>query len=92
MREEEHDGYVQSLEAFADRHRERLAEPMRAYGSGSAPAAHGRYTLVGQPETLVVCERMEYARLLPYGLWDVELEHTDLDDLAYAWGVRRPTR
>jgi hypothetical protein len=92
VREEERDGYVQRLEAFADRHRERLAELLRAYGPGSAPAAHGRYALVGQPETLVICERMETARLLLYGLWEGELEHTDLDDLAYAWGARRPTR
>jgi hypothetical protein len=92
VREEEHDGYVQRLEAFADRHRERLAELLRAYGPGSVPAAHGRYALVGQPETLVVCERMETARLLLYRLWEGELEDTLLDDLAFAWGARRPTR
>jgi len=72
--EEERDGYVQRLEAFAERHRERLAELLRAYGPGSAPAAHGRYALVGQPEALVICERMETARLLLYGLWEGELE------------------
>lgn len=38
-----------------------------AHGPGSAPAAHGCYALVGQPETLVFCERMETARLLLYG-------------------------
>lgn len=92
VREEEHDGYVQRLEAFADRHRERLEKLLRTHGPGSAPAAHGRYALVGQPETLVVCERMETARLLLYGLWEGELEDVLLDDLAYAWGVRRPTR
>lgn len=76
-------------------HQKRLnteAEVHSAYGPGSAPAAHGRYALVGQPETLVVCERMETARLLLYGLWEGELEDTLLDDLAYAWGARRPTR
>jgi len=35
---------------------------------------------------------METARLLLYGLWEGELEDTLLDDLAYAWGARRPTR
>ncbi|MFF6961692.1 hypothetical protein [Streptomyces sp. NPDC008317] len=92
VREEEHDGYVQRLEAFAHRHRERLEKLLRTHGPGSAPAAHGRYALVGQPETLVVCERMETARLLLYGLWEGELEDVLLDDLAYVWGVRRPTR
>jgi len=92
VREDERNGYVQRLEAFADQHRDRLAELLRAYGPGSAPAAHGRYALVGQPETLVVRERMETARLLLYGLWEGELEDTLLDDLAYAWGARRPTR
>ncbi|MFJ2960185.1 hypothetical protein [Streptomyces sp. NPDC087270] len=79
-------------EAFADKHRERLAELLHAYGPGSAPAAHGRYALVGQPETLVVCEWMETARLLLYRLWEGELEDVLLDDLAYVWGVRRPAR
>lgn len=90
VREEERDGYVQRLEAFADRHRERLEKLLRTHGPGSAPAAHGRYALVGQPETLVVCERMETARLLLYGLWEGELEDVLLDDLAYAWGSAAP--
>ncbi|WUH88676.1 hypothetical protein OG900_38910 [Streptomyces sp. NBC_00433] len=47
---------------------------MRVYGPGSAPATYGRYALVGQPEGLVVYERMENARQLLYGLWDGELE------------------
>lgn len=89
--EGERDGYVQRLEAFADRHRERLAELVRAYGPGSAPAAYGRYALVGQPEALVIYERMENARQLLYGLWDGELEDTYLADLAFVWGVRGPT-
>jgi hypothetical protein len=45
-----------------------------AYGPGSAPAEHGRYALVGQPESLVLCERFESTPLL-------------LDDLAFAWGA-----
>lgn len=40
--EDERDGYAQRIEALADRHRERLAELLHAYGPGSAPAAHGR--------------------------------------------------
>ena len=40
----------------------------------------------------MVCEWMETARLLLYRLWEGELEDVLLDDLAYVWGVRRPTR
>ncbi|WEV23754.1 hypothetical protein OYE22_33375 [Streptomyces sp. 71268] len=58
VRPGEHEGYAERLEAFVERHRERLEELLRAYGPGSAPAARGRYALIGQPETLIVLERM----------------------------------
>ncbi|MBM9506676.1 hypothetical protein [Actinacidiphila acididurans] len=90
VREDERDGYAQRLQAFAEAHRERLAELLRAYEPGSAPAAHGRYAPVGQPEALVICERLEAAPLLLNGLWEGELEDILLDDLAYTWGVRLP--
>ncbi|MFE2038505.1 hypothetical protein ACFXBB_35855 [Streptomyces scopuliridis] len=86
VREDERDSYAQRLEASAEQHRERLEELLRAYGPGNAPAEHGRYALVGQPESLVICERLESAPLLLSGLWDGELEDTLLDDLA--WGAR----
>jgi len=87
VREHERHGYVQRLEAFADRHRERLEEMLRAYGPGSAPAEHGRYALIGQPESLVLCERFESTPLLLDAVWDGELEDVLLDDLAFAWGA-----
>ncbi|MGI5518669.1 hypothetical protein [Streptomyces sp. CA-106131] len=87
VREDERADYVQRLTAFADRHRERLEEMLRAYGPGSTPAEHGRYALVGQPESLVLCERFETAPLLLDGVWDAELEDLLLDDLAFAWGA-----
>ncbi|MER6015962.1 hypothetical protein [Streptomyces bluensis] len=87
VREDERADYVQRLEAFADRHRERLEEMLRAYGPGSTPASHGRYALVGQPESLVLCERFETAPLLLDAKWDGELEDVLLDDLAFAWGA-----
>ncbi|MGW7620825.1 hypothetical protein ACWGLG_34310 [Streptomyces antimycoticus] len=89
VRDEERADYAQHLETFADRHRERLEKMLRAYGPGSAPAEYGRYALVGQPESLVICERLETAPLLMQGVWDGELEDTFLDDLAYAWGAHR---
>lgn len=92
MCEDERADYVQRLEEFADRHRERLEEMPRSHGPGSAPAAHGRYALVGQPD-LVICERLDSVPLLLSGLWDGELEDVLLDDLSYVWGARhRPRR
>jgi hypothetical protein len=88
VREDERDGYVQRLEGFAEQHRERLEELLRAYGPGSAPAAYGRYMLVGQPESLIICERMETAPFLLHGKWEGELEDTLLGDLEFAWGPR----
>ncbi|MFI0220069.1 hypothetical protein [Streptomyces lydicus] len=73
MHPEEREGYIERLEAFVEQHRARLEELLRAYGPGSRPASHGRYTLVGQPETLVILERMETN---PFGLrseWQKEL-------------------
>ncbi|WP_069817511.1 hypothetical protein [Streptomyces sp. TP-A0874] len=54
-------------------HRDRLEELLRAYGPGSRPASHGRYALVGQPETLVILERMEAVPFLLHGRWEEEL-------------------
>ncbi|MFI9176171.1 hypothetical protein [Streptomyces lincolnensis] len=88
VREDERADYVQRLEEFADRHRERLEEMLHAYGPGSTPASHGRYVLVGQPESLIICERMETAPFHLRGRWNGELEDTLLDDLEFVWGPR----
>jgi hypothetical protein len=88
VRPEEREGYTERLEAFVEQHRARLEEMLRAYGPGSRPASRGRYALVGQPETLVILERMETA---PFGLrsaWEKEMETVFLDDLEFAWGPR----
>lgn len=88
VREDERAGYAQRLEEFAEQHRERLEELLRAYGPGSTPASHGRYMLAGQPESLIVCERMEAAPFLLRSRWDKALEAALLDDLEFAWGPR----
>ncbi|MGW0647326.1 hypothetical protein ACWD4T_00735 [Streptomyces umbrinus] len=88
VREDERADYVRRLETFADRHRERLEEMLRAYGPGSTPASHGRYMLVGQPESLTICERMETAPFHLRASWDGELEDILLDDLEFVWGPR----
>ncbi|MFC7924809.1 hypothetical protein [Streptomyces cinereoruber] len=65
-----------------------MEELLRVYGPGSAPAAHGWYALIGQPETLVILERMENAPFLLRSQWEKELETVFLDDLESAWGPR----
>ncbi|MFB7919570.1 hypothetical protein [Streptomyces sp. NPDC056061] len=88
VRTEERQGYIERLEAFVEKHRARLEELLRAYGPGSRPASHGRYALIGQPETLVILERMETN---PSGLrsqWEKKMEDVFLDDLEFAWGPR----
>ncbi|MGW5609541.1 hypothetical protein ACWEWI_26310 [Streptomyces sp. NPDC003753] len=44
--------------------------------------------LVGQPVSLIICERMETAPFLLRSRWDGELEDTLLDDLEFVWGPR----
>ncbi|MCX5207638.1 hypothetical protein OG897_40315 [Streptomyces sp. NBC_00237] len=85
---EEREGYIERLEAFVKEHRARLEEMLRAYGPGSTPASHGRYALIGQPETLVILERMEASPFALRGRWDEEEEAVLLDDLEYVWGPR----
>ncbi|WP_405863537.1 hypothetical protein [Streptomyces sp. NBC_00005] len=42
--------------------------------------------LVGQPERLIIYERMESAPFLLRSRWNEELEEVLLDDLEFAWG------
>ncbi|MGC5400823.1 hypothetical protein ACPXCP_34410 [Streptomyces sp. DT20] len=82
--DEERTGYIERLESFVEEHRDRL----EGHGPGSRPASHGRYALIGQPETLVILELMETH---PFGLraqWETEMETVLLDDLEFAWGPR----
>ncbi|MBT2439828.1 hypothetical protein J7E93_06765 [Streptomyces sp. ISL-36] len=58
VREDERTDYVQRLQVFTEQHRERLEKMLAAYGPGSAPAEHGRYMLVGQPESLIIVVRV----------------------------------
>ncbi|MEU9181792.1 hypothetical protein AB0C90_34120 [Streptomyces sp. NPDC048550] len=69
-------------------HRARLKELLRAYGPGSRPASHGRHALIGQPETLVILERMENVPYLQPARWADALEEVLLDDLEFAWWPR----
>ncbi|MCY0947024.1 hypothetical protein [Streptomyces antarcticus] len=88
VRTEEREGYIERLEAFVEQHRARLEEMLRTHGPGSKPASHGRYALIGQPETLVIVERMETVPFLLRGQWKKEEEIVFLDDLEFVWGPR----
>ncbi|MBK5993331.1 hypothetical protein JHN53_17115 [Streptomyces sp. MBT58] len=88
VRPEERKGYTERLVAFVEQHQARLEELLRGYGPGSTPASHGRYALIGQPETLVILERMESVPFLLHGLWEEEYEEIFLRDLEFAWGPR----
>ncbi|MGW2843289.1 hypothetical protein ACWCWD_36560 [Streptomyces sp. NPDC001493] len=92
VRPEEREGYIERLEAFVEQHRARLEKMLRTHGPGSEPASHGRYALIGQPETLVIVERMESAPFLLRDRWEEELEIVFLDDLEFVWGPRTRLR
>ncbi|MER7983355.1 hypothetical protein [Streptomyces sp. NPDC095817] len=92
VRGEERAGYIERLAAFVEQHRARLAEMLHGWGPGSEAAKHGRYTLIGQPETLVILERMESVPLLLRGQWEQAWEGVLLDDLEYVWGPSTPVR
>ncbi|MFJ5851161.1 hypothetical protein [Streptomyces sp. NPDC092903] len=85
---EEREGYIERLEAFVGQHRARLEEMLRTHGPGNKPASRGRYALIGQPETLVIVERMESAPFLLRGQWEEKEEIVFLDDLEFVWGPR----
>ncbi|MFE1579266.1 hypothetical protein [Streptomyces fradiae] len=88
VRAEERQGYIERLEAFVEQRRARLEEILRTHEPGSRPASHSRYALIGQPEILVILERMEAAPFLLRSEWQKELEIVFLDDLEFAWGPR----
>ncbi|WP_372412811.1 hypothetical protein [Streptomyces luteireticuli] len=86
VRPEEREGYIEHLKVFVEQHRARLEEMLCGWGPGSKPAQFGRYALVGQPETLVILERMETNPFGLRGQWDEVLEGILLDDLEFVWG------
>ncbi|GAA2359466.1 hypothetical protein [Streptomyces violaceusniger] len=44
--------------------------------------------LVGQPESLIICEQTEAVSFLLRGQWNGESEDILLDDREFAWGPR----
>ena len=62
------------LEAFAEANRERLAKLYALYGPGGTFAAESRCYLTHQPESIVVCERLETVPMWLDGVWNDEID------------------
>lgn len=70
---EQQEGYVQRLEAFADNNRECLAQLYGKYGPGAPFADESRCYLTHQPESVVVCERLDTVPMWLEGVWNDEI-------------------
>ncbi|QIY93054.2 hypothetical protein HEP87_00960 [Streptomyces sp. S1D4-11] len=71
---EQQDGYVRQLEAFAEAYRERLVKLYSRYGPGGTSADESRCYLTHQPESVVVCERLDTVPLWLDGVWNDEID------------------
>ena len=71
---EEQDGYVRQLEAFAEAKRDRLAKLYSLYGPGGTFADESRCYLTHQPESIVVCERLDTVPLWLDRVWNDEID------------------
>jgi hypothetical protein len=71
---EQQDGYVRQLEAFADANRERLGQLYGKYGPGGKFADESRCYLTHQPESVVVCERLDTVPMWLEAVWNRELD------------------
>ncbi|MEU8810656.1 hypothetical protein ACN6LC_004530 [Streptomyces violaceoruber] len=77
--------YITQLEDFATRNRDRLTELYRKYGPGGELARLERSGLIEQPESIVICERLDAAPMLLRGVWDGELEESTLERFTQLW-------
>lgn len=82
---EQQAGYVAQLEDFAARNRGRLMELYSKYLPGGALAVLDRSGLTDQPESLVICERLDAAPVWLQGVWEGELEESMLERFADLW-------
>lgn len=71
---EERGGYVRQLQAFAETSRERLAKLYAEYGPGGRFEDERRCYLTHQPESVVVCERLNTVPMWLSGVWNEELD------------------
>ncbi|KUN01759.1 hypothetical protein [Streptomyces canus] len=71
---EQQEGYVGQLEACADANRGRLRDLYGKYGPGGKFADESRCFLTHQPESLVVCERLDMVPMWLAAVWNTELD------------------
>ncbi|MEU9331320.1 hypothetical protein AB0D91_47825 [Streptomyces canus] len=78
--------YVRQLEAFADAHRDRLGQLYGKYGPGGKFADESRCYLTHQPESVVVCERLDTVPMWLQAVWNNELDaELTLDRFTKYW-------
>ncbi|MEU0390974.1 hypothetical protein [Streptomyces chartreusis] len=71
---EQQNGYVRQLEAFANAHRERLGQLYGKCGPGGRFADESRCYLTHQPESIVVCERLDTVPMWLAAVWNDEID------------------
>jgi hypothetical protein len=71
---EQQEGYARQLEAFAEANRERLGDLYGKYGPGRKFADESRCYLTHQPESVVVCERLDTVPMRLAAVWNRELD------------------
>jgi hypothetical protein len=71
---EQQEGYVRQLEAFAEANRERFGDLYGKYGPGGEFADESRCYLTHQPESVVVCERLDTVPMWLNAVWNDELD------------------
>ncbi|QFZ78418.1 hypothetical protein GFH48_38690 [Streptomyces fagopyri] len=67
-------GYVRRLEAFAETSRERLVKLYSRYGPGGTSADERHCYLTHQPESFVICERLDTVLMWLDGVWNDEID------------------
>ena len=82
---EDQAGYMAQLEDFATLNRGRLAELYRKYGPGGSLAKLENSGLIGQPESLVICERLDTVPMWLQRVWERELEELTFERFAHLW-------
>jgi putative GTP pyrophosphokinase len=83
-------GYAQTLATFVAEHRTQIENALREYGSGSPYEGEFNYVLFSQPESLILWERIQNARLaLTRSVRGTEIEPA-VAALADVWGMSLP--
>lgn len=83
---EEQESYVTQLEAFAEANRERLGQLYGKYGPGGKFGDESRCYLTHQPESVVVCERLDTVPMWLTSVWNNEIDaETVLERFTHLW-------